>query len=76
VSVHSMLGAVVIGAMALAPNAEAQPDPLSDPVDKVASILRTGKQADSAFVLISQQTMALDAFRFSRQAKIAELRPR
>ena len=72
-SVHSMLGAVVIGAMTLAPNAEAQPDPLSDPVDKVASILRAGKQADSAFVLFSQ---ALDAFRFSRQAKIAELRPR
>jgi len=73
VSVHSMLGAVVIGAMTLAPNAEAQPDPLSDPVDKVASRLRAGKQADSAFVLFSQ---ALDAFRFSRQAKIAELRPR
>ena len=35
--------------------------------DKVAAILRAGKQADSAFVLFSQQTMALYAFRFSRQ---------
>jgi len=35
--------------------------------DKVATILRDGKRADSAFVLFPQQTMALYAFRFSRQ---------
>ena len=35
--------------------------------DKVAAILRLGKRADSAFVLFPQRTMALYAFRFTRQ---------
>jgi hypothetical protein len=35
-------------------------------VDKVAAILRRGRQDDSAFVLFPQGTMALYAFRFTR----------
>ena len=35
--------------------------------DKVAAMLRLGKRADSAFVLFPQRTMALYAFRFTRQ---------
>jgi Flp pilus assembly protein TadD len=35
--------------------------------DKVAAILREEKRADSSFVLFPQQTMALYAFRFTRQ---------
>jgi len=36
-------------------------------VDKVASILRAGRQRDSSFMLFPQGTMALYAFRFGRQ---------
>jgi hypothetical protein len=36
-------------------------------VDKVADILRTARASDSSFVLFPQQTMALYAFRFTRQ---------
>jgi hypothetical protein len=36
-------------------------------VDKVASILREARRSDSAFMLFPQGTMALYAFRFSRQ---------
>ena len=36
-------------------------------VDKVAGILRQARRSDSAFVLFPQGTMALYAFRFTRQ---------
>jgi hypothetical protein len=36
-------------------------------VDKVTAILREARQADSSFLLFSQQTMALYAFRFTRR---------
>jgi hypothetical protein len=39
--------------------------------DKVATILREGRRLDSTFVLFPQTTMALYAFRFSRQNNLA-----
>ena len=39
-------------------------------VDKVAAILRSARQTDSAFALFSEQTMALYAFRFTRQSNL------